>query len=426
MKFDPIAYRNFLFLQGPPGPFFWQLGERLRTLGCNVHRINLNLGDRADWPGESIDYRGSRRRWTLFIDRFLSGHGITDLVLFGDCRPLHLAAHRMAQLRKIEVHVFEEGYIRPDWLTLEPSGVNGYSSLPRDPQWYLREAGHLPAMPKRPGITASFQRRARDAFQYYGKVLLGTPLYPFYRSHRQASILQEALGWSRKYLMRKATARHCETALEGLAGRPFFLFPMQLSNDFQIREHSPFLSMAEAVDYVLYSFSRRAPADTLLVTKEHPLDASFISWRRFVQRRAQKLGIADRVIHIAGGDLDELAARCRGLVTVNSTSATISLGGGVPTMALGKAIYNMPGITHQGRLDDFWMRPQAPDRGVYDAFRRVLYDRCLIYGGLASESATSTLVESAVERLIGDTAGHWRSAPVPPIVAFAQASDRQV
>jgi len=256
-------------------------------------------------------------------------------------------------------------------------------------------------------------------------VLLGAPLYPFYRSHRQASILREGVGWTRKYLLRKVTARRCEEALGALAGRPFFLFPMQLSNDFQIREHSPFQSMAEAVDYVLYSFSRRAPADTLLVTKEHPLDASFISWRRFVQRRAQSLGIADRVIHIAGGDLDELATSCRGLVTVNSTSATISLGGGVPTMALGKAIYNMPGITHQGRLDDFWMRPQAPDRGVYDAFCRVLYDRCLIYGGLASESATSTLVDSAVERLIGDTARHWRSAPVPPIAAFAQASDRQ-
>jgi len=425
MKFDPIAYRNFLFLQGPPGPFFWLLSERLRAIGCNTRRINLNLGDKADWPGESVDYRGSRRKWTLFIDRFLSENAITDLVLFGDCRPLHLAAHRMAQLRKIEVHVFEEGYIRPDWLTLEPSGVNGYSSLPRDPQWYLREARNLPPLPDRPGITASFRRRARDAFHYYGRVLLGTPLYPFYRSHREASIMREGLGWTRKYLLRNVTARRCDQALARLADSPFFLFPMQLSNDFQIREHSPFQSMAEAVDYVLYSFARRAPVDTLLVTKEHPLDASFVSWRRFVQRRAQSLGIADRVIHIAGGNLDELAATCRGLVTVNSTSATISLGAGVPTMALGKAIYNMPGITHQGRLDDFWMRPQAPDRGVYDAFRRVLYDRCLIYGGLASESATGTLVDSAVERLIGDTASHWRSSPAPPIAAFAQASDRQ-
>ena len=41
-------------------------------------------------------------RWTLFIDGFMRDHAVTDLVLFGDCRPLHMAAHRMAQLRKIK------------------------------------------------------------------------------------------------------------------------------------------------------------------------------------------------------------------------------------------------------------------------------------------------------------------------------------
>ncbi|MBT2187525.1 hypothetical protein KK488_11290 [Sphingobium sp. H33] len=29
----------------------------------------------------------------------------------------------LAGLRKIDVHVFEEGYIRPDWMTLEQNGV---------------------------------------------------------------------------------------------------------------------------------------------------------------------------------------------------------------------------------------------------------------------------------------------------------------
>lgn len=95
------------------------------------------------------------------------------------------------------------------------------------------------------------------------------------------------------------------------------------------------------------------------------------------------------------------------MVTVNSTSATLALAAGVPTMALGKAIYDIPQLTHQGRLDDFWTRPQAPNARLFDAFRRVLYDRCLIYGGLASQSATEILVESAVERLAGDRVSHW-------------------
>lgn len=402
MKFQPIPHRNFLFLQGPPGPFFWKLAERLRSLECGIFRINLNGGDQADWPGEATNYRRSRKKWTLFIDRYLSDHAITDVVLFGDCRPLHMAAHRMAQLRQIDVHVFEEGYIRPDWLTLEPSGVNGNSSLPRDPQWYLDQARNLPPIPDRPPITASFRRRARDSFHYYSRVALMQPFYPFYRSHREGSLVIEGLGWLRKFACEQSELARSAQLLATFGDRPYFLFPLQLSNDYQIREHSPFQNMVEALDYVLYSFARRAPSDMTLVVKEHPLDSSFTNWRRHIDMLAKRWNVSDRVVHIAVGNLQNLADGSRGMVTVNSTSATLALASGIPTIALGKAIYNLASITHQGRLDDFWMRPQAPDPAVYEAFRRVLHERCLIYGGLASQSATETLVESAVERLVGN------------------------
>lgn len=413
MKFQPIPHRNFLFLQGPPGEFFWRLAERLEQLGCGVFRINLNGGDEADWPGEATCYRGSRKRWTLFVDRYLRDHAITDLVLFGDCRPLHIAAHRMAQLRQISIHVFEEGYIRPDWVTLEPRGVNGNSSLPRDPHWYLEEARRLPPLPVRPPITASFKRRARDAFRYYSRVAFAMPLYPFYQSHRQSLLLVEGLGWLRKFAREGADAKRAEQVIARLPEAPYFLFPLQLSNDYQIREHSPFEDMAEAVDYVLHSFARCAPKNVRLLIKEHPLDASFINWRRHIAARARRAGIADRVLHMAGGDLSELTNGARGMVTVNSTSATLALAAGIPSIALGKAIYNIPLLTSQGKLDDFWSRPQRPDPRVFDAFRRVLYDRCLIYGGLASESATQTLVQSAIENLVGDDASHWAPKLIP-------------
>ncbi len=412
MKFQPIPHRNFLFLQGPPGPFFWQLAERLKGLECGIFRINLNGGDRADWPGPATNYRGRRRKWTLFLDRFLVENGITDVMLFGDCRQMHMAAHRMAQLRKIDVHVFEEGYIRPDWLTLEPSGVNGFSSLPRDPNWYLEEARGLPPLPNRPPITASFNRRARDAFRYYSHVMFRTPEFPFYRSHRKDSLPAEFVGWLRKAAVEKNELARADRVIEELGRAPYFLFPLQLSNDFQIREHSPFQDMAEAVQYVLASFARRAPAGPRLLIKEHPLDASLTRWRSHIESVSRKLGIADRIVHIAGGNLATLAENARGLVTINSTSATLSLAAGVPTIALGKAIYNFPGVTHQGKLDDFWLRPQSPDAATFDAFRRVLYDRCLIYGGLASESATQTLIESTLERLVGSRVSHWQPALV--------------
>jgi capsular polysaccharide export protein len=60
----------------------------------------------------------------------------------------------------------------------------------------------------------------------------------------------------------------------------------------------------------------------------------------------------------------------------------------------------MEGLTHCGHVDDFWSHPAAPEPGLYEAFRKVLVDRCLVRGGLASESAVQTLVAGMLKRLV--------------------------
>ena len=97
--------------------------------------------------------------------------------------------------------------------------------------------------------------------------------------------------------------------------------------------------------------------------------------------------------------LDSLVRDARGLVCVNSTSATLALAHGTPVCTIGEAIYDIPGLTHQHHLDDFWSNPTPPDAGLYPAFRRVLVDRCLVRGGLASESAVTELIGSILKRL---------------------------
>ncbi|MGD9809886.1 MAG: capsule biosynthesis protein [Sphingobium sp.] len=401
--FAPLS-RRFLFLQGPPGPFFRLLGEQLRQRGHSVYRINLNGGDRADWPGEATDYRGGQSGWPRFIDRYLRDNRITDILLFGDCRPLHQAAHGMAKLRGVSIHVFEEGYIRPHWITMEPDGVNGHSRLSRDPKWFVEQAKCLPPLPPAIPITASFGRRAADALRYYTAVVVNRWRFPLYRSHRPGSVIVEGLGWLTKFARERLNAASMAETIKRIDKTPYFLFPLQLSSDYQIRAHSPFNSMRDAAIYVMESFALHAPAMTSLVVKEHPLDCSFLSWRSFVDRHARRLGISDRIIHVAGGDLIKMAGESLGMVTVNSTSGTLGLEAGTPVFVLGNAIYNIPGITHQGRLDAFWLAPTPPEKAIYDAFRRVLHARCLIPGGIASQSAIEILIKSAIARLLDDKA----------------------
>lgn len=407
--------RSFLFLQGPPGPFFLDLAVRLRELGHGIHRINLSGGDRYDWPSGATNYRGTMSAWPMFFDRFLRSNQVTDVILYGDCRPVHQAAVRMAKLRNLRVFVFEEGYIRPDWMTLERDGVNGHSPFDRDPELIFASSRWLPEIPNLPSITADFRRRARDSYWHYHHVVTGRLSFPFYRTHRSHSIVGEGFGWLMKFARSSRRARQADEALAAIDGKKFVLFPLQLTGDYQIREHSPFASMPQAVDYVLDSFAAHSAPDQILLVKEHPLDASWRNWRLYLTLRAKRLGIAGRVMCIDGGDLQQLSTSAAGMVCVNSTSGTLALETGIPVVVLGDAVYDIPGITHQSGLDRFWRNPQRPNPDLYAAFKKSLHAKCLVRGGLASASATETLVHNSVERLLAEDSLPIGNQIDPPI-----------
>ncbi|WP_216850944.1 capsule biosynthesis protein [Acidisphaera sp. L21] len=400
--------RSFLFLQGMASQFFARLGKSLAARGHIVHRVNFNAGDMAFWrlPG-GINYRGTAEAWPEFLADVLETRRVTDVILFGDCRPLHQAAIRVIRDMQVQVHVCEEGYIRPYWVTFERDGVNGHSNLPRNPDYYREFAATLPPMGAMPHLVSKFWRRAREDLLYNFASMTFGFLYPHYRTHRPHHRLIEYAGWSWKVIRSPlAKRRSARLAAEMADESDFYLFPMQLNCDTQIRLHSTFGSMTPVIQTIIDSFRRHAPASSKLVIKEHPMDDGLINWRRLVARLAAESGVADRVIYLEVGNLDALIARTRGVVTVNSTTGTLALATGVPLMVLGTAIYDIPGLTHQAGLDRFWTEAAAPDQALFDAFRRVIADRCLLVGGFFSEDAITQLVANAVTRLEAQVAPH--------------------
>ncbi|GAA7764434.1 capsular biosynthesis protein [Cupriavidus sp. SHE] len=401
--------RNFLFLQGPPGAFFSRLATALRAGRHTVHRINFHGGDALDWrAGPAISWRGRESRWPEWLVRQLSRLAITDLVLFGDCRPLHQAAIRVATRDGLRVHVFEEGYLRPDWITLERDGVNGYSSLPRDPHWYRARAGDscsLPGSGEDLPVPGNFGERARVALFYYLAAWLSWPYFPHYASHRPCHPARELAGWAGQLMRRRTMERNAIKAFDRLAGRPYYLFPLQLDSDFQLRVHSPFGGIADAMRLVIKSFALSAPEDCLLVLKSHPLDNGVTDWHALAMQEARRLGTTERLVWFDAGDIDVLSRNASGMVTVNSTTGTLALAAGVPVHVLGSAVYDMPGLTDQQELAAFWHAPCPPDPALFDAFRRVLRDRCLLRGGFHNTAAIDLLIAPVCKRLLaGDSA----------------------
>jgi capsular polysaccharide export protein len=414
------ARRGFLFLQGMATRFFERLGQALAERGHAVHRVNFNGGDRAFWrlPG-AVDFCGREHEWPEFLERLVVEKGISDIILFGDCRPLHRAAIRVAEARLLRLHVVEEGYLRPDWITFEEGGVNGHSFLPRDPGWYRERAPLLPAWCDPPSVPGSFRRRAVEDVAYTMASMAGMWRFPHYATHRPYHQLIEYAGWVRRLALKRRAERRAAALIDNLpdSSHPLFLFPLQLDCDYQVRVHSPFRAMHLAIEHILGSFARHAPAAARLIVKLHPLDSGLVDWAAMTGHLAVELGIADRLTIIDGGDLGKLLARKPAVVTVNSTVGTLALAFGLPVVALGKAIYDIAGLTFQGELDEFWGAPTPPDAALFDAFRRMLAARCLIPGSFFNEAGLTIAVNAAITRLEAADARPARQHALRPAAA---------
>jgi capsular polysaccharide export protein len=393
--------QHFLFLQGLPGPFFKMLGAELARHGAVVSRVNFNGGDVLDWPTTpGYWFRKHPERWPVWLRRLLVSKQVTDIILFGDCRLLHVAARQIASVLGISVHVFEEGYLRPNHVTLELSGVNGNSALPVALADYraLAEFINTPSIEK--SIKSSFGRRSREALLYYTATVLLRPLFRHFQSHRHLSIRQECLGWTKRFLARRKELSASNSALAKLGDRPFMLLPLQLEGDAQISHHSSFPTMATALISVIQSFATCAPASLMLLIKRHPFDPDIMNWRRFIEEEARRRGVSERVFYTERADLDGLLGRASGVVTVNSTVGPIALSRGVPVLALGDAIYRLSGLTSGVVLDEFWLSPGSVNQDDFNMFCRVLKHVSLLNGGFHDRGALRLLITNARDRLL--------------------------
>ena len=396
--------RSFIFLQGPVGPFFRMLGRSLMQEGQRVTRINFNGGDIVDWHGpDTVILREKAKDWPGFLVELICGNEVTDLITYGDCRPHLRAGTTIARSMGVRCHVFEQGYIRPDFITLEDSGVNGHSLLPKSPEWYIDLAGRLPRdTPVRPA-RSSLKTVTGHTIRYYSAKYAAQMFFPCFRNHRPYSERENTCRWALKIVgMKSDIKRDLEFQRQFLASsRRFFLFCLQLDADYQIRFHSPFANILSAIQTVLTSFSRNSRPGVNLLVKSHPMELWPSQLEAFTLNLARRLGIEKRVFFTSGGSLPAYIKASLGMVTVNSTAGLASLDHSRPTIVLGKAVYDIPGITHGGGLDGYWDDPVPPDQDLYSAFRRVLIHKTQINGNFDTREGMQLALQTAIQRLLG-------------------------
>lgn len=322
-------------------------------------------------------------------------------MLIGEERPYHRMAIDIARPLEINVHVLDKGYFRPDWLTLELGGGGCNSHFPADPDHIVKAAAGLAA--------PDFSTRFRHGFvsEALYDLLYNLPnvffwfLYPHYRRHALYHPMMEYWGWVKRLAGKGRRERRARTIMDRLnRDRPaYFLFPLQLQTDFQVRAHSPFDDQQQAIEAVISSFASHAPPSMHLVFKVHPLDNGLIDWGGCAHSIASAKSISDRVHVIDGGDLTNLLHGAKGVLTINSTVGIQALRMKRPVKVLGTAVYDISGLTDQKSCDDFWNAPTQCDEILCDAFVRLLAASLQIRGDCFSRAGIEAGARAAAERL---------------------------
>ena len=400
------SQRNFLFLQGPHGPFFRRLARMLRAAGATVSRVGFNAGDRAFWFGDPgyIPFRGALDDWTGTFSALVADNSITDIVLYGDTRPIHAQAVTRARDLGLRIHVFEEGYLRPYWVTYERGGSNGHSrlmdlSVPQMLEALNRSDLDVPTPPAHWG---DMRHHVFYGALYHWFVMFRNGHYRKMTRHRELPVLTEALLYTKRLLLMPYLAidRKIATMRIRHGGYPYHLVLMQLEHDASFQAHSPFTRMAEFVEPVVQGFAKGAPQHHHLVFKAHPLENGRAPLKAIINELAAKYGVADRVHYVRGGKLAQLLDQSRSAVTVNSTAGQQVLWRGIPLRVFGDAVYAKPEFVSQQPISDFFAAPTRPDSRAYKDYRRFLLETSQVPGGFYAAKGRRQLLRQVVDMML--------------------------
>lgn len=398
--------RTFLFLQGPHGPFFNKLGDMLRKSGAKVWRVGFNAGDQAFWRDTAsyIPFCGDPCDWPDQFAQLISEKNATDLVLYGDIRAIHAQAVEVARSAGLRIHVFEEGYLRPYWVTYERQGSNGHSRLMEmsitDMRGALEQSDTDAPLP--PASWGDMRQHIFYGAVYHGFVLLKNRRYRHFKPHRALSVSQEFKLYLRRLLLMPVQAldRRIATLRIKYGGFPYHLALLQLEHDASFQAHSPFSSMTQFLETVVEGFAKGAPPHHHLVFKAHPLEDGRAPIRQELKRLKEIYGLGRRVHYVRGGKLARLLDEARSAVTVNSTAAQQVLWRGIPLKTFGQAVYDKPEFVSTAPLTSFFASAERPDHRAYTDYRRFLLATSQVAGGFYSARGRRQLLRQVVDMML--------------------------
>lgn len=426
--------RRVLLLQGPAGPFFAELQAALDAAGHHAVRAVFDSGDRLfAGAGPTIRFTGTPEELPSWLGTTLRTHAIDTLMLFGDERPIHKMARAEARALGLDVLCFEEGYLRPGYITAEWQGNNHNSPL------VGRLAGTLDATPAgNPARNGSVAGTASDplppapvppgpgpmiraAILQYGTRILFSRKSERAMFHRLRSPFAEILARGPMNLLVRLARTHPDRRLRQrmqgeLAGR-YDLVALQVPDDPSLTVGGEGWTSRDLIETVIASFASAAPADRHLVFRIHPVARGHIADAIQIHRSARLHGVGERVHCVHTGPLAACLRGARGFITITSTSAFSALLHGKVVVVLGRSIAGSNGVTFREGIGprqfphDFWTAEERAPAASVTRLLNLIRAEALLPGDFYHPLGRQIAVRHCLDKLARSASGACRATP---------------
>ena len=375
---------SVLFLMGPIGSFFSRLSSYLAKKEIKTYKISFPLYEFGFSKSKRIYFNKDILSFKEFLKQVILKKEIKHIFMYGNVLIPHRQALDLSQELqkegiKINTHIFELGYLRPNFVTLESDGINFTSSLILNKDFYMQQEGYkkLPTVAKHGLRIRKFWKLItfiNHCFQNYKIVEFEHKLQP-----KPHFLWFQIKGFLLKYYFQLSEYKLKKKYFNI---NSFFITILQVSTDSQLTKGSNFKNNYEFIEYVIKNFSNSNIKNVNLIFKHHPRDRGYINYSDHIKLISKKFNIEKKVFYFHDCFLSNIFSNpnCKGTVLINSTVGYQSLFHSVPVKSLGVAPYNIEGLSDQKSLTSFFRNPSKVDKSLFLKFYRYIIENSQING----------------------------------------------
>ena len=272
-------------------------------------------------------------RYIGFLRVFLEEKQIDLVIMHNDLRWQHALAIHVCKEIRMRYLITERGLFRPHTTTVDFQGVNAYSSIPKDINFYEKiTVKNLPFREHSIGRLKSFQVNFKFALflclSYFGDIIKV--------NSRLANQRYSLLSYIFLFLKQR---KKLKGKLTLPLPKKYIFIPLQVNADTQVLVHSGYENIQAFIYHVEKTFYAEQN-NVSLVFKPHPMD------------KEMEYAFDSRSI-VVDSDTNTLIQGSEFIITINSTVGFEAIQHYKAVIVLGEAFYKIPKLCIASSIQSF-------------------------------------------------------------------------